>query len=672
MMQREMRSRSRSRLEEGGDKYQENADSRLKAFRQQYPVDERAFDFLQKSPPEVQDRVLTDFRPQSQGQDDYSALLTIFVKKVRGRWERGSRGSDKFHRRHASREAAAEHAVAGRRGRSRTRHGGPRDLESDSDGPCSVVEAARAHGRAAPLEDVVDSLCASDGCSHSLAGGSARSSSSSSSSGSSSTDNDEGDNKAKDAAHQIELLKDAALQDEHRRVSRAKAEARRAAEQSISAGMAEAEREMQEKLHEYTAMLQDEKQQRIDHVTALAEQAANEQIRQVEDDARLERMEKFEAAEAMAEEAARAKLEKEERARNDKRLQKELRRMKNNASKHETDQKEKRESKRKAEKYREGKRKQREKARLGAGRARGSRERRRMRKLKRRHGRDRGDRGDRGRVRGSERAGGERTREGNAQRRCRGRESRGRDSRDRGRDDSRGSRDGSFRQRGERGSRGDHGRTRRREARGGPRDAEFEAFRERYPMDARAFATLTSAPPEVQNVVLSRFKPRSEGDDDYSALVMTFVRAIINRRDSGGTGGGRKVYRDAREGRDHQEEQFQERAPPRRGRGGSDAHDEAQGGGNGEQDCCSQDRDASPVTNFRLRYPMDDRAFASLQQAPQQVQDVVLSDFKPRREGDDDYSALVMSFVRAVQTRVGAGRPPTTKGSSARPDSQRE
>jgi len=350
-MQRELRSRSRSRLEEGGEKYQEN-DSRLQAFREQYPVDDRAFDFLQKAPPAVQDRVITDFRPQSQGQDDYSALLTIFVKKVRGRWERGSRGSDKFHRRHASREAAAEHAVAGRRGRSRTRHGGPCDLESDSDGHCSVVEAARARSRAAPLEDVVDSLCASDaGCSHSPARGrSSSSSSSDGSGGSSSTDNDDEDNKAKGRGHQIELLKDAALQEEQRRVMRAKGEARRAAEHSIAAGMAEAEREMQEQLHEYTAMLQDRKQEKIDHITALAEQSANEQIKHVEDDARLERMEKIEAAEAMAEEVTRAKLEEKERVRNDKRLQKELRRMK--ASKQETEQKEKRESKRKSEKRR--------------------------------------------------------------------------------------------------------------------------------------------------------------------------------------------------------------------------------------------------------------------------------------------------------------------------------
>ena len=36
-------------------------------------------------------RVLSDFRPQRKGQADYSALLTVFVKKLRGRHERGVR-----------------------------------------------------------------------------------------------------------------------------------------------------------------------------------------------------------------------------------------------------------------------------------------------------------------------------------------------------------------------------------------------------------------------------------------------------------------------------------------------------------------------------------------------------------------------------------------------------
>ena len=60
-------------------------------FVKQYPTDGRAFDFLVQSPPEVLVKALSDFRPRKKGQADYSALLTVFVKKLRGRYERGVR-----------------------------------------------------------------------------------------------------------------------------------------------------------------------------------------------------------------------------------------------------------------------------------------------------------------------------------------------------------------------------------------------------------------------------------------------------------------------------------------------------------------------------------------------------------------------------------------------------
>uniref|UniRef100_A0A7S2BY87 Uncharacterized protein n=1 Tax=Alexandrium andersonii TaxID=327968 RepID=A0A7S2BY87_9DINO len=165
----------------------------------------------------------------------------------------------------------------------------------------------------------------------------------------------------------------------------------------------------------------------------------------------------------------------------------------------------------------------------------------------------------------------------------------------------------------------------------------MEAFRDRYPMDSRAYSALAGAPAEVQNVVLNRFKPRREGDDDYSALVMTFVRAIMNRRENGPR---RPQNRD-------RDEDCDERASTRRDRA-RDGDPEDDGDERG---------DSTSLTSFRSRYPMDERAYQALQQAPSAVQDVVIGDFKPRREGEDDYSALVMSFVRAVQTRVGLGRP---------------
>merc|ERR1712230_87697 len=62
----------------GGDR------SRLEALRTQYPMDDRAFDFLISSPPEVQHSVLNDFKPPQHPSDgDYSKIVTSFVNRVR-------------------------------------------------------------------------------------------------------------------------------------------------------------------------------------------------------------------------------------------------------------------------------------------------------------------------------------------------------------------------------------------------------------------------------------------------------------------------------------------------------------------------------------------------------------------------------------------------------------
>ena len=56
-------------------------------FRKRYPVDDRAFDFLEKSDEQVIRAVLRSFKVPSerQGQSDYSGLLTTFVGKVQRR-----------------------------------------------------------------------------------------------------------------------------------------------------------------------------------------------------------------------------------------------------------------------------------------------------------------------------------------------------------------------------------------------------------------------------------------------------------------------------------------------------------------------------------------------------------------------------------------------------------
>ncbi|CAK9012925.1 unnamed protein product [Durusdinium trenchii] len=68
-------------------------------------------------------------------------------------------------------------------------------------------------------------------------------------------------------------------------------------------------------------------------------------------------------------------------------------------------------------------------------------------------------------------------------------------------------------------------------------------------------------------------------------------------------------------------------------------------------------RAANNLSEFRARYPMDDRAFGVLERTSSGVQSTVLADFRPRREGEDDYSALVMGFIRSIEARTGTGLP---------------
>lgn len=63
-------------------------------------------------------------------------------------------------------------------------------------------------------------------------------------------------------------------------------------------------------------------------------------------------------------------------------------------------------------------------------------------------------------------------------------------------------------------------------------------------------------------------------------------------------------------------------------------------------------RENSPLSDFRDRYPMHDRAFRDLEAAAPDVQRTVLDEFKPRREGEEDYSGLVIAFVKSVRLRI--------------------
>ncbi|CAE7876187.1 ASPH [Symbiodinium necroappetens] len=130
--------------------------------------------------------------------------------------------------------------------------------------------------------------------------------------------------------------------------------------------------------------------------------------------------------------------------------------------------------------------------------------------------------------------------------------------------------------------------------------AELQAFRDRYPFDEDAHRYIVSSPPRVQREILRTFKPPREGEEDYSALVISFAKRCRNA------------------------------APPldlSTSRGPSGREYEA----------------------FRDRYPFDDDTHNYLQSSPPEVRRQVLQSFKPPREGEADYSALLISFCKKMR-----------------------
>lgn len=145
---------------------------------------------------------------------------------------------------------------------------------------------------------------------------------------------------------------------------------------------------------------------------------------------------------------------------------------------------------------------------------------------------------------------------------------------------------------------------------GGPRHSRLRAFRAQYPMDDRAFDYLIQAEPRVQEVFLEEFQPKHHADGDYSASVTSYLKVVRAKVESNGSPG----------------------AAPVKGKGRSKG-------------------DEALLENFRRRYPMDDRAFEYLCSADDSVRQKVLESFRPKHEGEADYSGLITSFIRSFRQR---------------------
>ncbi|OLQ00879.1 hypothetical protein AK812_SmicGene16413 [Symbiodinium microadriaticum] len=145
---------------------------------------------------------------------------------------------------------------------------------------------------------------------------------------------------------------------------------------------------------------------------------------------------------------------------------------------------------------------------------------------------------------------------------------------------------------------------------GNGREGRLEEFRAQYPMDDRAFDYLLQADREVQDTVLAEFQPkRRHLDGDYSASVTSYTKAVKNRALSAPLNDAGYAQPDA-------------------------------GLSSGEQ---------AMLDGFRRRYPMDDRAFQFLCIAEPAVKQKVMESFRPKFEGEADYSGLITSFIKSCK-----------------------
>ncbi|CAK0908706.1 unnamed protein product [Prorocentrum cordatum] len=187
-------------------------------------------------------------------------------------------------------------------------------------------------------------------------------------------------------------------------------------------------------------------------------------------------------------------------------------------------------------------------------------------------------------------------------------------------------------------------------ARGSRSDGgSVEAFLAKYPVDGRAREFLLAAPPEVRSQVVQEFRPRVEGEADYSGLLMAFTRrclggaapapAIIPAYPSGrGDGRGDARWADRRE------------ASAAEASGADRGHrrpTESAASGPGKEGCEA----------FRERYPMDDRAYEFLSSSSAEVVQKVINTFAPRRPNDRDFSPAVMAYTRACRKEMGDDGP---------------
>jgi len=157
----------------------------------------------------------------------------------------------------------------------------------------------------------------------------------------------------------------------------------------------------------------------------------------------------------------------------------------------------------------------------------------------------------------------------------------------------------------------------------GPGLVELEVFRAQYPMDDRAYTALQELTPEVRRQVIETFMPKRADDTDFSAPVMAYARVC-------------------------------------RARAAEAAQMNMLAGGMPQMPGAPHGQglmvDQAAVGEFCRRYPVDARALEALLAAPPMIQARVIREFRPKQEGEADYSAAVMAFLGACRrSALGGG-----------------
>jgi len=168
----------------------------------------------------------------------------------------------------------------------------------------------------------------------------------------------------------------------------------------------------------------------------------------------------------------------------------------------------------------------------------------------------------------------------------------------------------------------------------------LESLAMRYPIDDRARDYFLSSSAMAREKILREFRPPHEGEPDYSSLFMSYVKRC------------RQSVVDEVSNRGAQASRPHGTASPSMGSATTSYHSRHEQEAVQESDTGALEE---ALNAFLERYPVDARAIDFLTTSSPSVIDQVVREFKPKKEGDADYSAIVMTFTKRCREQERSG-----------------